>query len=71
MTLSEAAKLAREHADVCIDPSCHAVANALEGAIAAERMALDRSLDPEPNFDGIPPWSQVCLEGESKGPLPF
>ena len=39
MSLEDAAKLAREHADVCIDRGCHVVANALEGALAAERLA--------------------------------
>ncbi|MGA7055236.1 MAG: hypothetical protein WBZ37_29025 [Mycobacterium sp.] len=35
MPLSDKAREAREHADGCTNPSCHAVANALEGALSA------------------------------------
>jgi hypothetical protein len=36
--LEDAARDARARADVSIDPADHAVANALEGAVAAGRM---------------------------------
>ena len=38
--LSDATRDARAHADVCIDPSCHRVALALEGALDAEFHAI-------------------------------
>ncbi len=37
MSLFDKAREAREHANTCTNPSCHAVANALEGALATER----------------------------------
>jgi hypothetical protein len=60
MSLDDAAKLAREHADVCIDPGCHVVANALEGALAAERLAARWAANPpQGDTSDLEPWSQV------------
>jgi hypothetical protein len=36
-SLADAARDARAHADTRTEPGCHAVANALEGALAAEK----------------------------------
>ena len=60
MTLDEARRAAREHADVCLEPSCHALANALEGAEHAVALAIFRqTFDPDRTTEGIPPWSSV------------
>jgi hypothetical protein len=60
MSLEDAAKLAREHADVCIDRGCHVVANALEGALAAERLAAKYAVNPPAgDTSDLPPWSAV------------
>lgn len=50
MSLFAAARDARRHADTCTNPSCHAVANALESALAAQR---DKGHEPA-STEGIP-----------------
>ena len=61
MRLSEARARVRAHADVCIDPMCHRLANALEGAEYAEALRLVRAAADPADHDttGIPPWSAV------------
>jgi hypothetical protein len=55
VSLEDAANLARERADVSIDPYDHVRANALEGALHAERHP-----PPAPgDTSDLPPWSQV------------
>lgn len=71
MTLGEAARRAREHAETCIDPSCHRVATALEAALAAERGRRRRGEPIPADAPPIPPWSAVSRPGTSEGPLPF
>lgn len=70
--LREAAKRARDIAGASIDPGVHAVASALEAAARAESDAalLAALTETGPTAD-IPPWSEVCPEGESEGPLAF
>jgi hypothetical protein len=63
MSLEDRAKAAREHADVCINPSCHMVANALEGALYAER----HPPPPPANTVGILPWSAVSAPDPTEG----
>jgi len=46
--LEEAAKAARAKAEVSVDPSDHQVALALEGALAAARLAGHEPADPGP-----------------------
>jgi hypothetical protein len=48
--LDDAARAARKKADTSLDRGVHAVANALEGALAAER----REPEPEIDLTGIP-----------------
>lgn len=71
MGLTDAAKRAREAADASCEPGEVALADALQGVIDAETWRLDRSLDPHPPTDDVPPWSAVRPEGESEGPIPF
>ena len=54
------ARAAREHADACTNPSCHAVANALEGARDAEFGAIRVGEREPPDLTGIgdPPVSK-------------
>jgi hypothetical protein len=64
MTLHDAAKTAREIADTCTAPSCHAVANALEGADRAEEdRLLLAALTEQGPVDDLPPWSAVSQPG--------
>ena len=60
MSLYEATQRANEVASGSIDPSDHAVKNALQGALDAERHRLHRSLDPQGYTDDLPTWSEVC-----------
>jgi hypothetical protein len=57
MSLFDAARDARRHADTCTNPSCHAVANALEGALATERAKryepADTTRIPDPSSAGF------------------
>ena len=63
MTLDEARRAAREHADTCIEPSCHALANALEGAEHAVALAIFRqTFDPDRDTSDLPPWSSVTRD---------
>lgn len=55
MSLSTAAKQAREHADVCGSPGCVAAAAALESALDAEAREQINGLKAEPNLAGIAP----------------
>ena len=55
MSLSDAAKVTREHADACTDPGCHAVAHASQAAVHAESRQQLAELEPEPDLEGIPP----------------
>jgi hypothetical protein len=55
MSLTERARITREHADVCVEPHCHALANALEGAVDAEARGQVAELSPEPDTTGIAP----------------
>ena len=73
MNLREAAKAAREHADGCINPSCHAVANALDGVVLAEQnqALLDALTEPPTPETAPPPWREVSQPGTSEGPIPF
>lgn len=59
--LDDARRVCREHADVCLDPACHALANALDGAHYAEALRMVRDVcDPGwRTTEGIPPWSAV------------
>jgi hypothetical protein len=61
VNLDEARRAAREHADVCIEPSCHALANALDGADYAQALAIFRAaVDPDwRDTSDLPPWSEV------------
>lgn len=43
-----------------------ALAAARQATEDAECWALDRSLDPPPNLDGIPPWSAVSKPAEQE-----
>jgi hypothetical protein len=52
--LSDAARDARAHADVCLDKGCHAVALALEAAVDAEFAAIRDAERAEPDLTGIP-----------------
>lgn len=52
--LSDATRDARAHADVCIDPSCHRVALALEGALDAEFHAIKDAEHEPADLTGIP-----------------
>jgi hypothetical protein len=52
--LNDAAKEAREHTDTCTDPSCHALANALETAETAEAQEQLSEFQPEHDVEGIP-----------------
>jgi hypothetical protein len=55
MSIFDKAKAAREHADRCIDPSCHALACALEAALTAAAHEQLSELEPEePSLEGIP-----------------
>ncbi len=47
MSLFDKARDARAHAEVCTEPGCHAVANALEGALAAERATVHEPASTE------------------------
>ncbi|HUO37770.1 MAG TPA: hypothetical protein VMU34_08000 [Mycobacterium sp.] len=60
MSLEDAAKAARAHADVCTDWLCHMKANALEGAQRAEEDAvlLSGLTEPDPGVP-FPPWRAV------------
>jgi hypothetical protein len=70
MSLEDAAKSAREKADTSIDPFDHIVANALEGAVAAERQAAKFALNPPAgDTSGIPDWNDVSKPGMQEGPL--
>jgi hypothetical protein len=62
MNLKERAKEAREHAEVCLDPSCHALANALDSALLARKWRHDRDHEPRRRTDDLPPWSAVSGE---------
>jgi hypothetical protein len=64
---------ARAAADVSVDPTVHALNNALEGVAGAERYRIERdawtaahgTADP----DSFEPWSAVSKPGEvSRGP---
>ena len=70
MSLHDAARRAREHADVCTDRGCHAVANALEAAQRAEedRLLMAGLTEPDPGVP-FPKWSQVSQPGTSEGAL--
>lgn len=59
MSLEEAAKRAREHADACTDPACHRVALALEAAVHAEQ----HPPPPPGDIEGIgpPPVSEIRI----------
>jgi hypothetical protein len=62
MSLHDAAKAAREHADVCVARPCHHLALALEGALRAESDALlSADLTEEADIVGIPTWSEVSV----------
>jgi hypothetical protein len=55
MSLSDKAREARAHADGCTNPSCHAVAAALEGALHAAAREQLAGLEPEQaDPSGIP-----------------
>ena len=54
MSLSDKARAAREHADVCLDRGCHAVALAMEGALAAEAREQLAELREEPDLSTFP-----------------
>jgi hypothetical protein len=71
MSLGDAARRAREHAQVCVNPACHRVALALEAALKAAKWRHDRDHDLSGRTDDIPPWSQISRPGTSEGPLPF
>jgi hypothetical protein len=71
MNLDEAARAARERADTSTDPAVHALANALESALAAEAQALIRRQFPMEPMDPPPPWSDASEPGTEEGPLPF
>jgi hypothetical protein len=73
MSLEQPAKAAREHADVCINPSCHRVANALDAAVKAEqdRALLAALTEPPTPETAPPPWSEVSEPGTFEGPLNF
>ena len=64
MSLVDRAHEARERAGASINPFDHRLALALQGAVDAERIALDRSLDPAAPVDDLPKWSEVCPEGD-------
>ena len=56
MSLADKAREARAHADTCTDRACHALANALEGALDAEAREQLRELEPDPaDPDSFPP----------------
>jgi hypothetical protein len=60
MSLEEAAKRARAKADVSIDPFDHMRANAMEGAVAAERLNAKHAANPlAGDTSDLPPWSEV------------
>jgi hypothetical protein len=63
MSLFDAARAAREHADACTNPSCHAVANALEGALDAEFGAIRDGEREPPDLTGTPdpPVSNILI----------
>ena len=63
MSLSDAAKAAREKADRSIDRGDHALANAMQGAIDAELWMQDRSLDPPAPEDNPPPAPRCSRSG--------
>jgi hypothetical protein len=44
--------------------AAHALAAAMDAAVAAEAQALIRQLADEPDTTGIPPWSEVGHGGE-------
>jgi hypothetical protein len=71
MSLHHATDAAREHADACIDKSCHALALALAAAEHAEsdRLLRDGLEAHEPDLTGIPKWSAVSKPGTCEGPL--
>jgi hypothetical protein len=68
MSLEEAAEAARAHAETCINRSCHALANALEGAVLAEKWRRKRADDPPAEHTGIPPWGAVSCPRHPRGP---
>lgn len=60
MSLEDRAREAREHADRCINPHCHRIALALEGALHAER----HPPPPPGDSSDLPPWSEVSRHTE-------
>ena len=69
MSMFDAARAAREHADACTSPSCHAVANALEGALDASLGAIRDGERERPDLTGItdPPVSNILIANPGTG----
>ena len=68
MSLSDAARRAREIADASTDWRDHRIALALEGAVAAERQAANFALNPpDGDTSDLPPWSEVSASGTTEG----
>lgn len=66
MSLEEAARRAREIADTSIDPFDHMRANAMEGAVAAERLNAKHAANPPAgDTSDLPPWPQVSRPAEA------
>ena len=54
MSFVRFARAAREHVDACTNPSCHPVANAVEGALDAEFGAIRDGEREPPDLTGTP-----------------
>jgi hypothetical protein len=54
MSLTDRAREAREHADACADPGCHALSAALAAALDAAARDQLTDLREEPDTTGIP-----------------
>ena len=63
MSLANAARQAREHADACADPGCLAAAVALESAVDAAAKEQLAEMAPEPDTSGVPepPVSRIVI----------
>jgi hypothetical protein len=68
MSLEEAVKRARAKADTSIDPHDHAIALAMEGALAAKRLNAKHAANPPAgDTSDLPPWSEVSASSSTEG----